>query len=199
PRTIRAVKRRLELGEKHPTLMLTHSMGGQMAAVFLARPEAKELNVLGYMGVGTGTPYYRGFTGRTRFELKLGSLLMSAIVLARGYQPEGLLDIANYGRQARNHILEWTKLAQRNSFKNLHGNDMDYVAGMKDTDTNILLMPLSQDDVWPLASGKIFQLLCLKGRVGEVESPADFAQSCRGRWPRQPIVEFRCLGSCAHT
>ena len=32
PRTIRAVKRRLELGEKHPTLMLTHSMGGQMAA-----------------------------------------------------------------------------------------------------------------------------------------------------------------------
>lgn len=188
PRTIRAVKRRLELGEKYPTIMLTHSMGGQMAAVFLARPEAKELNVLGYMGVGTGTPYYRGFTGRTRIELKLGSLLMSAIVLARGYQPEGLLDIANYGRQARNHILEWTKLAQRNSFKNLHGQDMDYVAAMAETQTNVLLTRFSNDDDCPLDSAKNLALLFPQGCVAVEEYPAEVEQLGHNRWARQPQV-----------
>lgn len=195
PRTIRAVKRRLELGEKYPTVMLTHSMGGQMASVFMSRPEARELNVLGFMGVGTGTPYYKGFEGRTRFELHIGSLLMSSIVLACGYQPEGALDLGNYGRQARRHILEWTKFAQLNSLKNLHGQDMDYVEAMAKTQTNILLTRFGNDADCTVASAQYLGRLFPEGSVSVEEYPPELEQLGHNRWARKPQIvadRFEC-------
>ncbi|WP_392452113.1 alpha/beta fold hydrolase [Corynebacterium dentalis] len=63
PTTVRAAKKELGLAEDHPTLLLCHSMGGQIASLFLARPEAEMLNVQGMIGVGAGTPYYKSFSG----------------------------------------------------------------------------------------------------------------------------------------
>jgi len=186
PRTIRAVKQKLGLAMDYPTVMLTHSMGGQMGALFLARPEAKELNVKGLMGVGTGTPYYKGVEGRTRVELRFGSLLMRAIAKVVGYQPSGILDVAGYGRQARDHVVEWTHYAQTNQLKSINRADMDYIAAMKGTNTNILLTRFVNDGDCPLASEENLALAFPQGVVQVEEYPRELGELGHNRWAREP-------------
>lgn len=152
PRTIRAAKEELGLPVDHPTVLLTHSMGGQVASLFLARPEAKELNVVGMMGVGTGSPYKKGFVGADRRRVALGSLFMTAVSKVVGYWPAGRVDLAGYGRQSGVHVEEWTRFAHSNSLANLRGQDIDYEAGMKDVTVPILLTRFTDDDDCTLAS-----------------------------------------------
>lgn len=152
PRTIHAAKEELGLPADHPTVLLTHSMGGQVASLFLARPEAKELNVVGMMGVGTGSPYKESFVGADRRRVALGSLFMTAVSKVVGYWPAGRLDLAGYGRQSDVHVREWTRFAHTNSLADLKGQDIDYEAGMKNVTAPILLTRFTDDDDCTLAS-----------------------------------------------
>lgn len=152
PGTIRAAKEELGLPVDHPTLLLTHSMGGQVASLFLARPEAKELNVVGLMGVGTGSPYKESFVGADRRRVAYGSLFMTAVSTVVGYWPAGRVDLAGYGRQSAVHVREWTRFAHSNSLANLKGQDIDYEARMKDVNVPILLTRFTDDDDCTLAS-----------------------------------------------
>lgn len=152
PATIRAAKVELGLPADYPTVLLTHSMGGQVGSLFLARPEAKELNVVGMMGVGAGSPYKNGFVGADRRRVALGSTFMTAVSTVLGFWPAGRVDLAGYGRQSDVHVREWTRFAHTNSLADLRGQDIDYEAEMKKVTVPILLTRFTNDDDCTLAS-----------------------------------------------
>lgn len=152
PATIRAAKEELGLPFDHPTVLLTHSMGGQVASLFLARPEAKELNVVGMMGVGTGSPYKEGFVGADRRRVAIGSLFMTVVSTVFGFWSAGRVDLAGYGRQSGVHVREWTRFAHTNSLADLKGQDLDYEAGMKEVSIPIVLTRFTDDEDCTLAS-----------------------------------------------
>lgn len=152
PATIRAAKKELGLPEDYPTVLLTHSMGGQVGSLFLARPEAKELNVVGMMGVGAGSPYKNGFVGADRRRVALGSTFMTAVSTLLGFWPAGRVDLAGYGRQSDVHVREWKRFAHTNSLADLRGQDIDYEAEMKKVTVPILLTRFTNDEDCTLAS-----------------------------------------------
>lgn len=152
PETIRAAKEELGLPQDYPTVLLVHSMGGQVGSLFLARPEAKELNVVGMMGVGAGSPYKEGFVGADRRRVAIGSLFMTAVSKVFGFWPAGRFDLAGYGRQSGVHVQEWARFAHTNSLANLRGQDIDYEAQMKEVSVPILLNRFTNDDDCTLAS-----------------------------------------------
>ncbi|MCJ7857646.1 alpha/beta fold hydrolase [Corynebacterium kalidii] len=145
PRSIRGARRALGLPEDHPTVLLTHSMGGQVGALFLARPEARELNVRGMMGVGSGSPYFRTFPNPERSRLHLGGYVMQGVSRVLGYWPDGRLDVTNYGRQSDVHLGEWARFGRSNRLSDLRGADMDYMAAMQDVRCPVLLTRFSDD------------------------------------------------------
>lgn len=185
PATIRAAKAELGLAKDHPTVLLCHSMGGQIAALFMARPEAKQLNVLGFMGVGTGTPYYGGFRGKQRMRLHMGPWIIKAIISVMGYQPEGVLDVSGYGRQAKGHLSEWVRYSQTNRLTKLLDADMDYEAEKRQVTAPILLTRCLNDEDCPLESAKNLAISLPNAQmtVEEIAEPLG-----HNRWARQPDV-----------
>lgn len=186
PRTIQAVKQRLGLAEDYPTVLLCHSMGGQMGSLFLARPEAKQLGVLGMFGVGAGSPFYKGFSGKARCRLFAGSFIMRWVAKAVGYQPEGVLDVAGYGRQARTHVVEWTHFARRNSLANLQGQDIDYVSALRDVTLPVLLARFSNDEDCSLQSAQNLADAMPNAQAVVEEIPASLGELGHNRWAREP-------------
>ena len=139
PRAIRAAKEELELAADCPTFLFTHSMGGQVGAMFLARPEAQELNVKGLMGVGLGSPYHRGFTGKDHARALVGGQLMGQVAKLRGFWPGGAFEIAGYGRQSGTHVYECSRFSRENRIDNLAGQDIDYSRDSRNVRTPVFL------------------------------------------------------------
>lgn len=180
PRTIRAAKEALGLPVEHPTVLLTHSMGGQIGSLFLARPEARELNVTGMFGVGSGSPYYRTFDNPERSRLHFGGYLMEGVSRLLGYWPDGRLDVTNYGRQSGVHIGEWARFGRSNHLRDLRGADLDYMAAMRTVDVPVLLTRYSDDTYCTLASCEALAEL-LPAQVEEF--PGTLGHN---RWAREP-------------
>lgn len=145
PLSIREAKAALSLPVDHPTVLLTHSMGGQIGALFLARPDSRDLNIIGMMGVGTGSPYYRTFAHPEKNRLHYGGYVMQTVSMVLGYWPDGKLDFTNYGRQSGVHLTEWARFGRRNSLASLRGADLDYMSSMKLVDVPVLLTRYSND------------------------------------------------------
>lgn len=185
PRAIEAAKQELGLPRDHPTFMLTHSMGGQVGSMFLARPEAKELNLKGLMGVGTGSPYYRGFQGRAFVRALLGGQLMGQVAKLRGFWPGGALDIAGYGRQSGRHVYEWSLFNRTNSIANLAGQDIDYAAAIKKVDVPVLLTRFTNDDECTLASCEYLLAHLTKAPRKAEELSGGLGHN---RWAREPQI-----------
>ena len=185
PRAIRAAKRELGLAEDHPTFLLTHSMGGQVGVLFLARPEAKELNVKGLMGVGSGSPYHRGFTGKDHVRALLGGQMMGQVAKLRGVWPGGALDIAGYGRQSGTHVFEWSRFSRENRIDNLAGQDIDYAEEIKKIRTPVLLTRFANDTECTLASCEyLLEHLTKAPRKAEELK----GQLGHNRWAREPQI-----------
>ena len=196
PRTIQAAKERFGLAEDHPVILLCHSMGGQIGSLFLARPEATELNVRGMVGVGAGTPFYKGFSGTTRYRLQFGAPVMRAISNIIGYQPAGKLDLAGYGRQSGTHIKEWYRLSRTNRFLDLSGADLDYETAMQQVTIPILLLRFRNDyDCTTRSARNLASLLPkatqMNGRSNESKNSGPVVETIEdnlghNRWARQP-------------
>ncbi|WP_291314480.1 alpha/beta fold hydrolase [Corynebacterium sp. UBA2622] len=143
PLTISTAKEVLGLPREHPVMLLTHSMGGQIGALFLASAGAGEQNVVGMMGVGTGSPYWRAFHGRTKATVGLGAPLMAGVGKVLGFWPGGKLDPVGYGRQSGRHVGEWSKLSRTNSFSHIRG--ADYESALTEVKVPVLLTRFSND------------------------------------------------------
>lgn len=193
PRTVRAAKAWFDLETGHPTVLLTHSMGGQIGALFLSRPEARELSVVGLMGVGTGSPFHRAFPNPERRRLRIGGIVMRWVSTILGFWPAGPLDVAHYGRQSGVHLREWAKFGRKNSLSRLKGQDMDYMAAMQTMEVPVLLTRYTDDEFCTVASCRALANLIPKAYARIEEMPGGLGHN---RWARQPtavadrLVEF---------
>lgn len=185
PTTIRAAKKELGLAEDYPVLLLCHSMGGQIASLFLARPEAEMLNVRGMMGVGAGSPYHKAFYGDAGKRLYFGGPVMGVMSQVLGYWPEGKLDIAGYGRQARAHTWEWFRFGRTNALPKLRDQDRDYMSALREVTVPVLLTRFNNDDDCPVKSAENL-LELMPSAAGTVEELA--GDLGHNRWARQPQI-----------
>lgn len=187
PRSIRAVKAHLGLPTNHPTVLLTHSMGGQVGSLFLARDSARELGVSAMFGVGSGSPYLPSFPGPMRRRLGLGTVVLGGGGRVFGYWPGkiGGFDPVGYGRQSGQHMREWRRLALTNSFAGLGGADLDYPAALRQVRMPVLLTLFTNDDDCPRASSAALAEHLPNADV-EIEELA--GELGHNRWARQPQI-----------
>ncbi len=143
PLTISTAKEVLGLPRQHPVVLLTHSMGGQIGTMFLASEGARAENVVGMMGVGTGSPYQGAFKGRQRFTVGVGAQMMGAVSRVLGYWPGGKFDPVGYGRQSGWHVGEWARLSRTNSFAHMKG--ADYESALTEVTVPVLLTRFAND------------------------------------------------------
>lgn len=183
PRTIQAAKAWFDLEQDHPTVLLTHSMGGQIGTLLLTRPEAKALNIVGMMGVGAGSPFVGAFPNPERTRLRIGGVVMRGLSRIIGFWPGGPLDITNYGRQSRVHIREWARFGRTNSLARLRGQDYDYMAAMQEVKIPVLLTRYSNDQYCTVASARALGNLIPKSFARVEEFPGDKGHN---RWAREP-------------
>ena len=183
PRTIRAVKARLDLAADHPVVLLTHSMGGQIGALLLARPEAHELGVTGLMGVGTGSPFSRAFPNPERRRLRIGGLVMGAVGRVLGFWPGGRFDPSGYGRQSGVQVREWARFGRTNALDRLRGRDLDYMAALQEVRVPILFTRYSNDDFCTVDSCRALANLMPRAYPRVEELPGTLGHN---RWAREP-------------
>lgn len=187
PGAIRAAKQHLGLAPDYPTLLLTHSMGGQIGALFLARPEATELNVRGMFGVGSGSPHLVSFPTPMRRRLWLGTVFLGKVGGYLGFWPGKVLgwDPVGYGRQSGTHMREWRRLAHRNTFAGLSGADLDYPAALAQVTAPVQLCYFSNDLDCPLPSAQALAAHLPEADLCIAELAGDLGHN---RWARQPQI-----------
>ena len=161
-----------------PVYLMCHSMGGQIASVYLTRPNA---DVDGVMGVGSGTPHYVNFTGSEYKRLRFGSPVMAIVSFFAGYWPSKPLDFAGYGRQARRHVLEWVRFAQTGKLRPLNA-EYDYAEAMKKVTTPVLFTTCAGDRDCPIESANAL------ARMLPRAAKTEFIDHRLGhnRWAREP-------------
>lgn len=165
-------------GEKLPVYLLCHSMGGQIASLYMARPEA---DIVGVVMVGSGAPHYKCFENREFKRLRYGAPVMRLVSRIMGYWPASKIDLAGYGRQAKNHVLEWGRFAATGKLEPT-GADMDYNAAMAQVTTPALLLNCGGDHDCTAASAKALAAMLPKAARYE------FIEQRLGhnRWAREP-------------
>ncbi|QPK83269.1 alpha/beta fold hydrolase [Corynebacterium qintianiae] len=186
PLTIEAAKRELSLDDAHPVILLTHSMGGQIGTLFLADPRSRELNVLGLMGVGTGSPYWKAFNPKTRRTLYFGAPFMGGVSRLLGYWPGGKLDIAGYGRQSGRHVREWMGISRTNSVSHLAGRD--YKNALLDVRVPVLYTRFNDDEDCTIASAEALAMHIPSAHPKVEELKGNLGHN---RWAREPEITGR--------
>lgn len=186
PLTIAAAKEVLGLPPGHPVVLLTHSMGGQIGSLFLSSPAAQEQNVIGMMGVGTGSPYWRSFTGRPKWRVGIGAPVMAAVSRVLGFWPGGRFDLAGYGRQAGLHVREWAKLSRTNSFSHIAG--ADYETATTEVTVPVLLTRFANDEDCSLESAQALAIHLPAAHPAVEELDGGLGHN---KWARSPEVVGR--------
>ena len=186
PLTIAAAKDALGLPPRHPVVLLTHSMGGQIATLFLSTAAAREHNVIGMMGVGTGSPYYKAFKGRARLRVGVGAPFMAAVSRVLGFWPGGRIDLAGYGRQSGRHVREWAEFSRSNSLSGMAGDD--YSTATTEVTVPVLMTRFTDDEDCTLASAEALaqHLPAAHPVVEELEGGLG-----HNKWARNPEIAGR--------
>lgn len=184
PATIRKAKEELGLHPAHPTVLLCHSMGGQIGALFMARPEAEELNVIGMFGVGAGIPWGKAFPMPFRAKWSFGIQTMALFSRIAGFWPGDKVKLGGYyGRHPRTFLVEWALMNRTGQRGKLTGQDINYVPAMLDTQTPVLLTRFTNDQDCPRRSAQA--LADELGNATVEELPGELGHN---RWAREPEV-----------
>lgn len=186
---IEAAKAELGLDESHPTVLLTHSLGGQVATAFLALDDAPRLGVAGLFGVGSGSPYFRTFEGNTRVRIRVGASLFALGNRLFGHWPGAIagIDPVGYGRQPARLMADWRHLALHNSFEHVfdgHGV-ADHRAALAGVESPVLFTRFENDEMCPLASSQALAGHLPNAEVGCEELPGRLGHN---RWAREPQI-----------
>ena len=167
-----------EPGERLPVYLMCHSMGGQIGALYLSRPEA---DVDGMITIGSGTPHYIRFAGREYIRLCWGGPVMWTVATALGYWPAGPWDLARYGRQSGRHVREWAMFA-RNGRLHPTKADIDYEREMPKVTTPVLMLTCDGDrDCTPDSAMDLASRLPRAARFEFVDRRLG-----HNRWAREP-------------
>lgn len=156
-----------------------------MPPLFFTRKEAIELNVQGFLAVGTGSPYYPGYSGLVRRKLRIGTIIIKAIVTIFGYQPAGKLDLTGYSRQAKHVMLEWIRFSRSNQQRGLLGEDRDYDDAKNGVTIPVLLTHFHTDQDCTRKAAEHLAAGLPNAEVTIEEYPERLSHN---RWAREPQI-----------
>jgi predicted alpha/beta hydrolase len=180
PAYLDAVRRRF--GDL-PRVLLGHSLGGQLAALHLARdPEAARSLVL----VASGSVWFRNF-GAVRGAALLGvSRIYRATTNALGYFPGRRLGFG--GTEARGVMLDWAHHVRTGRYR-LRGAAFDYDAALAEVRVPVLGLSIA-GDTWapPACTAHLFGKMSAAETSARVLAPAPGETLDHFRWVRRPAV-----------
>ena len=184
PATISNAKQELGLDQNHPVILLTHSMGGQVGTLFMARPEASALNVIGMLGVGAGNPWHKAFPLRDQFKFGIGIQLIWLVSQVLGYWPGDKISIGGtWGRHPRTYINEWARMNRSGKRGKLAGADIDYDAAMQRITAPVVLTRFKNDRDCTYASAQSLADQVAGATVEELDGGLG-----HNRWAREPEI-----------
>lgn len=123
-----------------------HSLGGQLAALALAR---RPDDYAGYVVAGSGHPWWRTFPGWHKLVLLSATGWFRAISAVCGYFPGERAGFA--GREARGVMQDWAASARNGDYRPA-GIDFDAEARLRNVAVPVLALRLASDLYVPTAS-----------------------------------------------
>ena len=128
--------------------LLGHSLGGQVASLYLS----KHTNAVdGLLLVASCSVYYKGWSGGQKWKTLLGIRLFPLLSRLFGYFPGDKVGFG--GKGAKTAILDWSYLGRTGQFK-IIGDDFDYEANLKKTSIPVLATTIEKDWMAPEAAIK---------------------------------------------
>jgi predicted alpha/beta hydrolase len=139
-------------------ILLGHSLGGQICALYLAVTE--EAGVDGLALVAVGLPWYRSYPGRHGIGVLAFTQAIAAVSAVLGVWPGWGFG----GRQARGVIRDWGYTARHGTFPAIDGTDME--AALARMVTPVLAISVDDDQYTPPAT---LDQLCAKMSAAPVQ------------------------------
>jgi predicted alpha/beta hydrolase len=179
-----AVSALSELCPETRILLMGHSLGGQMAALALARsPTTAD----GLILTASSTVYYKRWPNPKRWGLLILTQLAVLISRCVGYFPGRRLGFA--GREARGVVRDWAYSA-RNGKYNLSASTFDYESALAALNVPVLEINFSDDDFAPKsATHHLLQKMSSLSKLASYElSGADLGlkKADHFNWMKQP-------------
>ncbi|SDG03621.1 Predicted alpha/beta hydrolase [Lentzea fradiae] len=165
-----------------PVVLLGHSIGGQLGAAYLGRPEA---DVDGLALIASGTPHHRVYPRLRGLRVLLGTQTAALLGRAWGYFPGDRVGFG--GRESARVITDWARFARTGRFAPA-GADLDYEQAMSRVDLPVLVVSVEGDLMHtPAAMDELTGKLASKRVTRLRYTAADAGQKLdRYRWVRVP-------------
>ena len=126
--------------------MLGHSLGGQLAALYLSRDQT---DVDGLILVTCCSVYYKGWKGLAGWRVLLGTQMTRLISKIVGYFPGHQLGFG--GKEARLVIKDWSTQARTGKYLEYYKN-FDFEKGLRNCNIPILAISIEGDELAPEAA-----------------------------------------------
>jgi len=123
--------------------MLGHSLGGQLAALYLSRDQT---DVDGLILVTCCSVYYKGWKGFGGWRVLFGTQMTRLISKIVGYFPGHKLGFG--GQEARQVIKDWSTQARTGKYLESH-KKFDFEKGLRNCKIPILAISIEGDDLAP--------------------------------------------------
>ncbi len=137
--------------EKFPEqaiFILGHSLGGQVASLYLSKHPNK---VKGLLLVASCSVYYKGWSGGQKWKTFMGIQVFPLLSRLFGYFPGDKVGFG--GKGAKTALLDWSYLGRTGQFK-IIGDDFDYESSLKKTSIPVFATIIEDDWMAPEAAIK---------------------------------------------
>ncbi|WP_067815553.1 alpha/beta fold hydrolase [Nocardia inohanensis] len=148
--------------------LLGHSMGGQLGVMYASRIRGR---LGGLILIASGTPYHRGYRGLAAPGLRLGSAAISLTASLAGFWPGNTLPAGGFGRQSKQLIADWARLARTGKFQPA-GADIDYEERIGRLKLPVLSITLTGDELTPPNSARQLLEKLPNARITTWHNPA---------------------------
>ncbi|MGX5203226.1 alpha/beta hydrolase family protein [Aliikangiella sp. IMCC44632] len=164
---------------QNPIYIVGHSLGGQLGLAYAGLNPGQ---VAGFIGVATGTPFYKIWSFPANISLVVASYLMRAIAFVMGYFPGRKLGFG--GREARQIISDWSFTVRTGNFK-AKGLNRDIEASLAQLKLNALMLTFSQDILAPPSSSRAL--------IEKIATPASFHHFSPPELPHHLLGHFNWM------
>jgi predicted alpha/beta hydrolase len=164
---------------KNPIYIVGHSLGGQLGLTYCGLNPGQ---VAGFVGIATGTPFYKIWSFPANISLLIASYLMRAIASLVGYFPGRRFGFG--GREARQIINDWSYTVRTGNFK-AKGLNRDIEACLAKLKLNALMLTFSQDILAPPSSSRAL--------IEKIATPASFNHFTPPELPHHLLGHFNWM------
>lgn len=184
PAAVDAMRR--ELGAL-PLVLLGHSLGGQLACLYLA--SAPPIHVHGLVLVASCSNDYRGWPVKLRAPVWAGTQLAGVIARVLGYFPGRRLQFA--GTEAQRLICDWARQARTGTYEP-SGASHDYEQALRSLRIPVLAISFANDLFAPAAAVDLLVKKLAQATVARLDlGPEPGLQLDHFRWVKSvaPVVD----------